>query len=66
MLRSMASSDLLTVDEVAEMLRVTARTVRTWTKAGTLRAVRIAGRVRYRRTTLEALIESLETTPRSE
>jgi len=54
------TSDLLTAAEVAQVLRVTERTVRTWTQAGTLRAVRIGGRVRYRATTLEEMIESLE------
>lgn len=54
------TSDLLTVAELAEMLRVTERTVRTWTQAGTLRAVRIGGRVRYRRATVEAMLEELE------
>jgi excisionase family DNA binding protein len=56
-----ARPDLLTVAEVADMLRVSERTVRTWTQAGTLRAVRIGGRVRYRLATLEALLEDLET-----
>jgi len=52
--------DLLTVAEVAKMLRVTERTVRAWTGTGTLRAVRIGGRVRYRFSTLEAMLEELE------
>jgi len=56
----MAASDLLTVAEVAEMLRVTERTVRAWTHAGTLHPVRIGGRVRFRRTTLEATLDELE------
>ena len=52
---------LLTAPEVAEFFRVSERTVRAWTAAGTLRAVRIGGRVRYRRATLEKLLEALET-----
>ena len=56
----MTVSDLLTVGEVAKMLRVTERTVRAWTQVGTLRAVRIGGRVRYRLATLEALLDELE------
>lgn len=59
----MTSTDLLTTAEVAEWLHVSERTIRTWTQAGTLRAVRIGARVRYRRSTLEALIGALEAEP---
>ena len=53
--------DLWTVNEVAALFRVTPRTIRSWTASGTLRCVRIGGRVRYRRDTLEELLEGLET-----
>lgn len=53
-------TDLLTVAEAAELFRVSERTVRTWTATGILRAVRIGGRVRYRRATLDATIAALE------
>lgn len=56
----LASRDLLTCQEVADMLRVSDRTIRTWTSNGILRAVKIGGRIRYRRETLEALLEELE------
>ncbi|MDZ4178029.1 MAG: helix-turn-helix domain-containing protein [Coriobacteriia bacterium] len=58
-----AEKQLLTVAEVADLFRVTERTVRAWTAAGTLRAVRIGARVRYRRATLEALLDDLEGGP---
>lgn len=52
--------DLWTVDEVATLFRVTPRTIRSWTSGGTLRCVKIGGRVRYRRDTLEELLRELE------
>jgi excisionase family DNA binding protein len=41
---SEASPELLTTREVAERLRVTARTVRNWCSNGTLPAIQLGGR----------------------
>ena len=51
-------SDLLTVEEVAERLRVTARTVRTWCTDGELPYVRLPkGGIRVRVEDLELMLE---------
>lgn len=50
-------SSLLTRREVAELLRVTPRTIHTYERAGKLKPVRLSGRaVRYRRSEVEAFI----------
>ncbi|MEI7814718.1 MAG: helix-turn-helix domain-containing protein [Coriobacteriia bacterium] len=59
------TSDLLTTEEVAQWLRCSPRSVRNYTAKGILRAVRVGGHVRYRATTLEALLETLEAAPES-
>ena len=51
-------SDLLTVEEVAERLRVTPRTVRTWCSDGDLPCVRLPkGGIRVRVEDLELMLE---------
>ena len=53
--------ELLTIEEVAGLARVSTQTVLRWTKNGTLVAVRPSPRVvRFRRSDVEALL-----TPRS-
>ncbi|MBE0418260.1 MAG: helix-turn-helix domain-containing protein [Coriobacteriia bacterium] len=50
--------DLLTTGELAAIVRVSERTIRSWRARGLLPAVKIAGTVRYRREAVErALIE---------
>jgi len=49
--------ELLTVAEVAGILKLNQQTVRNWIDAGSLPAVRIGRRVRIRRADLDALIE---------
>jgi len=47
---------LLTVDEVANALRIKSKTVRKWIYLGKLQFVKIGRSVRVRRSTVEALI----------
>lgn len=49
---------LLTRSEVARIFRVAHSTVRNWERTGTLTPIKIAGIVRFRRSELEALIET--------
>lgn len=53
----MVEEDLLTVNEVAVLCRVTTRTVRAWIAAGKLKATRILGRVRIKRRELQKLMK---------
>ncbi len=48
--------ELLTQQEVADLLRVTVSTVSRWSLDGTLRPVRIASTVRYRRDDIDAIL----------
>lgn len=54
----MLSRPLLTVHEVAELLKMKEATVRTWINQGTLRAVRFGREWRVVPKDLEAFIES--------
>jgi len=49
---------LLTVAEVAEVLRLNQQTVRNWIDAGSLPAVRVGRRVRIKRSDLDRILES--------
>jgi excisionase family DNA binding protein len=51
------SDELLTVAEVASMLKLNQQTIRNWIDRGSLPAVYIGRRVRIRRADLEALLE---------
>ncbi len=53
----MAASDVLTVDEVAAELRVSAQTVRKLIEEGQLRAFKVRGQWRIRRADLDRYIE---------
>lgn len=55
----MDSTDLLTVSEVAALMRVSRRAVDTWIKDGRLPALKIAGTVRVRRADLEAALKPM-------
>lgn len=50
-------AELMTVDEVAERLRVSSRTIRTGISAGSIESVRIGARVLVKRATVDAMIE---------
>lgn len=60
---SQPSNDLLTTEEVAEILRVPVATVRKWRSEGVgPRGFRIGKYVRYRRSAVEIFIEDREST----
>jgi excisionase family DNA binding protein len=52
----------LTVDEVAQTLRINPQTVRNWIDRGSLRAVRVGRRVRIRQSDLDELVHAGITT----
>ena len=58
--------DLLTIYEVAALLRVEHHTVRKYIKAGKLKAVNYGRRYRVERTEVTAFLQRSETTPREE
>ena len=49
--------ELLTVAEVAELLKLNQQTVRNWIDQGSLPALRVGRRVRIRRSDLDRLLE---------
>jgi excisionase family DNA binding protein len=51
-------ADLLTVAEVAEMLKLNIQTLRNWIDAGKLPAIRLGRRVRIKRQDLDAILEA--------
>ena|SRR5947209_1592605 len=55
--RGVLEDSLLTVAEVAEILKLNQQTVRNWIDQGSLPAVRLGRRVRIRRSELERLID---------
>lgn len=52
---AVAAEDLLTVDEVCAMLKVTKQTLWRWDKINYLPKVHVGNKVRYRRTDVERL-----------
>jgi excisionase family DNA binding protein len=48
--------EFLTVDEVADLARVSAKTVRRWEKTGRLPSVRIGAVLRFRRVDVDRLL----------
>jgi excisionase family DNA binding protein len=59
------ADELLTVDEIARILKPNPQTVRNWIDHGYLRAIRIGRRVRVRRTEFARLIEESYTAPKT-
>ena len=53
--RSDISKELLTIDEVAEMLKVSKMTLHRWDKNGVLKKIEVGGHRRYRRSDVEAV-----------
>lgn len=53
--RADMSKELLTIDEVAEMLKVSKMTLHRWDKSGILTKVDVGGMRRYRRSDVEAI-----------
>ena len=58
--------DLLTVDEVAEILKMNPQTIRNWLDAGKLPIVRIGRRVRIRRADLTSVLKAGESGSRED
>lgn len=55
--RADLSKELLTIDEVAEMLKVSKMTLHRWDKNGILTKIEVGGQRRYRRSDVEAITE---------
>lgn len=55
--RADLSKELLTIDEVSEMLKVSKMTLHRWDKSGFLKKIDIGGHRRYRRSDVEAITE---------
>ena len=53
--RSDISKELLTIDEVCEMLKVSKMTLHRWDKNGVLKKIEVGGHRRYRRSDVEAV-----------
>ena len=49
------SKELLTIDEVCEMLKVSKMTLHRWDKNGVLKKIEVGGHRRYRRSDVEAV-----------
>ena len=49
------SKELLTIDEVAAMLKVSKMTLHRWDKNGVLKKIEVGGHRRYRRSDVEAV-----------
>ena len=56
-------TEVMTVSEVAEYLRINPQTVYRKAKAGELPSVRIGRAIRFRRSELEAWLKTLSSTP---
>ncbi|MFC1674717.1 helix-turn-helix domain-containing protein [Candidatus Omnitrophota bacterium] len=53
-----ASSGLMTIDDVADYLKVTRRTIYEWLKLNKIPAVKLVGQWRFRRDKIDAWIEN--------
>ena len=53
--RADISKELLTIDEVCEMLKVSKMTLHRWDKNGVLKKIEVGGHRRYRRSDIEAV-----------
>jgi excisionase family DNA binding protein len=52
-----AETDLLTVAEVAELLKLNQQTIRNWIDAGTLKSIRVGRRIRVHRSDVDAMLQ---------
>jgi len=52
------TNKLLTVEQVSELLQVTPYTIRRWASEGRLRALKLPGRIRIPRESLEEFLNS--------
>ena len=55
--RANLSKELLSIEEVADMLKVSKMTLSRWNLNGTLQKIEIGGKRRYRRADVEAIVE---------
>lgn len=53
--KSQYCDELLTIDEVAEMLKVSKMTLHRWDKLGILKKIEVGGKRRYRKSDVEAV-----------
>jgi excisionase family DNA binding protein len=56
--RADISRELLSIDEVSKMLKVSRMTLSRWDKQGVLEKVEVGGKRRYRRRDIEKLLET--------
>ena len=56
--RNATANDLLTIDEVAKLLKVSKMTLWRWSKSGRLKKIDIGGVPRYRRSDIENLLNN--------
>lgn len=54
----MSKENLITSEDVAELLNVTVWLVRKWAKTGKIPAIRVVGQFRFRRSEIETWLES--------
>lgn len=54
----MSKENLITSEDVAELLKVSAYIVRKWAKTGKIPAIRVIGQFRFRRSEIETWLES--------
>jgi len=54
----MSDSELMTIDELAEYLRVKKRTVYDWVKKGKIPAIKTVGQWRFRKEKINAWLDS--------
>ena len=59
-----SADSLLTVDDIARILKLNPQTVRNWIDQGYLRAIRIGRNVRVTRAEFDRLIEESDTGPK--
>lgn len=59
--RADLSKELLTIDEVSDMLKVSKMTLHRWDKSGILTKVEIGGQRRYHRSDVEAITKNRKT-----
>jgi excisionase family DNA binding protein len=58
-----SGEELMTVAQIAEVLKLNQQTIRNWIDQGTLPAIRIGRRVRIKRSDFQALVDGSTSTP---
>ena len=57
--KTMKSDSLLTIEEVAEYLRVKKRTIYEWVKSGKIPAIKAVGQWRFKKEKIDAWLENM-------